>query len=182
MVNQHPEQQARDSIDEQLRASGWAVQSKETINLQIGAGQAIKEYPTAVGPADYVLFVQGKPIGVIEAKREERGLNLISVEEQTQGYANARLKWGNSKAHLPFLYQSTGVITRFTDARDPKPRSREVFSFHRPETLQEHLEQGLSFEPVCWPCHPLILRTCGPVRNGPSTTWRPHSNGINPRH
>ncbi len=51
-------------------------------------------------------------------------------------YAKARLKWSN-KESLPFLYENTGIITRFTDGRDPKPRSREVFSFHRPETLKQ---------------------------------------------
>ena len=66
------------------------------------------------------------------------------MEDQTAGYAAAKLKWINSKDPLPFLYESTGVITRFTDGRDPKPRSREVFTFHRPETLKEWLAQGSS--------------------------------------
>ena len=51
------------------------------------------------------------------------------------------MKWVNNQTPLPFVYESTGVITRFTDGRDPKPRSREVFSFHRPETLAEWLSQ-----------------------------------------
>lgn len=142
--NQNPEQKARDQIDALLRQSGWVVQSNKKINLSVGLGQAVREYPTDTGPADYVLFVDKKAVGVIEAKREDVAQNITAVEQQTEGYASAKLKWVNNKEPLPFLYESTGVITRFTDSRDPKPRSREVFSFHRPETLKEWLSQAKS--------------------------------------
>lgn len=82
------------------------------------------------------MFVDKKAVGVIEAKREEEGQRLTAHETQTEGYAAARLKWVNNKEPLPFLYESTGVVTRLTDSRDPKKRSREVFNFHRPETLK----------------------------------------------
>ena len=124
MVNQNAEQIARDKIDEMLKLAGWTVQDKTKINLNDGIGQAIREYQTDVGPADYVLFVDKKAVGVIEAKREEAGEKITAVEDQTEGYANAKLKWVNNSEPLPFLYESTGVITRFTDGRDPKPRSR----------------------------------------------------------
>lgn len=68
--NQNPEQLARDAIDAQLHASGWAIQAKDEINFHKGDGQAIREYHTDSGPADYVLFVDSKPVGVIEAKKE----------------------------------------------------------------------------------------------------------------
>ena len=137
MVNQNAEQIARDNIDEMLRAAGWAVQNKGKLNFSEGIGQAIREYQTDVGPADYVLFVDKKAVGVIEAKREEAGEKITTVETQTEGYANAKLKWVNNSEPLPFLYESTGIITRFTDGRDPKPRSREVFNFHRPYSHKE---------------------------------------------
>lgn len=70
-ANQNPEQQARDRIDAQLRAAGWAVQKK--IDFSAGAGQAVREWHTDAGPADYVLFVDRKAVGVIEAKRPEEG-------------------------------------------------------------------------------------------------------------
>ncbi len=73
MVNQNAEQIARDNIDEMLRAAGWAVQDKGKLNFSEGIGQAIREYQTDVGPADYVLFVDKRAVGVIEAKREEAG-------------------------------------------------------------------------------------------------------------
>lgn len=72
-MNQNPEQLARDKIDEQLLASGWIIQNKNQINLNAGVGVAVREYQTDVGPADYILFADKKPVGVIEAKRKEEG-------------------------------------------------------------------------------------------------------------
>ena len=139
-----PEQLARQQIDAQLIASGWIVQDKKSLNFNAGPGIAVREYQTDVGPADYVLFVDKKAVGVIEAKKQEVGQNITVVEDQTAGYANAKLKWIKNHQPLPVLYESTGTITRFTDTRDPKPRSREVFSFHRPETVRAWLEAGTS--------------------------------------
>ena len=140
--NQNPEQKARDNIDALLQQAGWVVQSAKKIDLNAGLGIAVREYQTDVGPADYALFVDKKALGIVEAKKEDLAHKITEVEEQTGGYAAARLKWVNNKEPLPFLYESTGIITRFTDGRDPKPRSREVFNFHRPETLKEWLTQS----------------------------------------
>ncbi|MEO0375761.1 MAG: DEAD/DEAH box helicase family protein [Cyanobacteria bacterium P01_A01_bin.17] len=142
-ANQNPEQQARDRIDVLLRDAGWVVQSKKQFDLGAGLGVAIREYQTDAGPADYVLFVDRQPVGVIEAKREEAGHRLTVVEEQSAEYADSKLKYLNNQP-LPFVYESTGVLTRFTDRRDPKPRSRPVFSFHTPETFQAWLKQDQS--------------------------------------
>jgi type I restriction enzyme R subunit len=159
--NQNPEQIARDAIDAQLRAAGWVIQSKDAINFHAGEGQAVREYTTDTGPADYVLFVDGQPVGVIEAKKETLGQNITVVEDQTADYSAAKLKWVQSTGvPLPFLYEATGVLTRFTDQRDPKPRSREVFSFHRPETLRE------------WLADPLPAR---PAPSAPASTTSPRS-------
>ncbi|MBR9777717.1 MAG: restriction endonuclease subunit R, partial [Cytophagales bacterium] len=134
--NQNPEQIARDLIDSQLHQAGWLVQSKSEVNLSASKGVAIREYQTSSGPADYVLFVDRKPVGVIEAKREEEGERLTVVEDQSYEYASSKLKYLNH-GNLPFVYESTGLLTRFTDYRDPKARSRPVFHFHKPETLAE---------------------------------------------
>ena len=168
--NQNPEQKARDTIDALLTQAGWVVQSAKKIDLNDGTGQAVREYQTDVGPADYVLFVNKKAVGVIEAKKEDLAHKITEVEMQTASYAAAKLKWINYKKPLPFLYQSTGIITRFTDGRDPKPRSREVFSFHRPETLKEWLSQDASLRerlyhipplnPNHLPARELHLRDC----------------------
>lgn len=142
-MNQNPEQIARDNIDKQLTACGWVIQSIKQINLNAGIGVAVKEYLTDVGPADYVLFVDGKPCGVIEAKREEEGHRMTVHEGQGEDYANAKLKHLKNEP-LPFVYISTGEVTRFTDFTDPKPRAREVFSFHRPETLRDWVKRDKS--------------------------------------
>lgn len=141
MPNRTPEQKAREKIDLMLTQAGWVVQSKREVNLSAGKGVAIREYQTDIGPADYVLFVDRIPVGVIEAKREEVGESITEVEPQSSGYAQATLKYNLNAEPLPFVYESTGVLTRFTDYRDPHPRSREVFHFHRPETLAEWFGQ-----------------------------------------
>ena len=143
MTNQNPEQQARDHIDSQLLSCGWVIQDKRSLNLSAAVGVAVKEYFTDIGPADYVLFVNRIPVGIIEAKRVEEGGRLSAHESQVEEYSQAKLKFINSEP-LPFLYLSTGQITRFTDTRDPKPRYREVFTFHRPETLAKWLRKGSS--------------------------------------
>ena len=140
-ANQTPEQASRDIIDKMLSQAGWLVQDKKKIDFNAGFGIAIREYQTDVGPSDYVLFIDKNPVGVIEAKPEAWGQKITTVEDQASGYAAAKLKWLNNKGPLPFIYESTGVVTRFTDARDPKPRSREIFNFHRPETLAEWVTQ-----------------------------------------
>ena len=112
------------------------MQKKDRINLAANDGVAVREYQTDVGPADYVLFVDKKPVGVIEAKGEGHGFQLTQVEEQSSEYAKAKLKHLNNDP-LPFVYESTGELTRFTDYRDEKPRSRPIFSFHRPEKFRE---------------------------------------------
>lgn len=141
MINQNPEQIARDHIDKQLLACGWVIQAKKKINLTAGLGVAVREYPTDIGPADYVLFVDKKAVGIIEAKREEEGSRLSTVEDQSFQYAQAKLRLLNNDP-LPFVYESTGEVTRFTDYRDPKPRSRNVFTFHRPETFLQWIKDA----------------------------------------
>ena len=139
-----PENQARQIIDQKLADSGWIVQDVKKLNLSAGLGVAVREYPTDSGPADYILFIDRKPVGVIEAKAE--GAILTPVEEQSGRYATSKLKWvaapGQAdKQSLRFTYESTGTETQFTDQSDPAPRSREVFSFHRPETLRDWTKQ-----------------------------------------
>ena len=162
-VNQNPEQIARDRIDDRLRAAGWHVQDKNAIDFNAGLGIAVREYQTDIGPADYVLFADRRPVGVVEAKPDSWGARLTTVELQSEGYANASLKWVSSTEPLPFLYESTGQVTRFTNGRDPNPRSREVFTFHRPETFKDwmlaprSLRSGIAALP---PLDPAGLRDC----------------------
>ena len=162
MPNQNPEQIARDHIDRQLIECGWIIQDKKKIDLTAGPGVIVTEYQTEIGPADYVLFVDGKPVGVIEAKKEEEGVRLTVHENQSKDYADSKLKYLNNDP-LPFVYESTGTLTRFTDYRDPKPRSRPAFTFHRPETFREWLKQGNTLRRRVLDVPPLLttgLRDC----------------------
>jgi len=132
-----PEFLARQQIDLLLSASGWIIQDRLGMNLYAARGVAIREFPLETGFADYLLFVDRKAVGVVEAKKV--GTTLSGVAEQAGSYAAGLPQnvphVGMDK--LPFVYESTGVETFFRDERDPEPRSRQVFSFHRPETLAE---------------------------------------------
>jgi len=141
--NQNPEQIARDKIDQMLIDAGWVVQSKKDIDLGANRGVALRENQADTKFADYILYVDRKPCGVIEAKREEEGQRLTVAEDQAAEYAKAKLKYLDNDP-LPFVFESTGIITRFRDTRDPKPRGRTVFSFYRPETLAKWLKKDKS--------------------------------------
>src|SRR5450759_5204806 len=96
-TTQTPEQLARDPIDRSLEQAGWVVQSNKKIDFSAGRGIAVKEYQTDIGPADYALFVDKKAVGVIEAKPNDWGHKITTVEDQSSGYAAAKLKWVNNK-------------------------------------------------------------------------------------
>lgn len=137
-----PEEKARKIIDEKLEQSGWIIQDLAMVNPMASLGVAVREYPTSTGPVDYALFVEGKPVGVVEAKKDDAGENITVVEGQSGRYANSKFKYVNVDYHIRFAYEATGELTRFTDYDDLKYRSRKVFSFHRPETLKKLLEQS----------------------------------------
>ena len=130
-----PEERARQLIDARLEKSGWIIQDFRSVNPVASLGVAVREYPTDTGPVDYALFVEGKPVGVIEAKKDELGENITAVEGQSERYANSTFKYIKNDHKIRFAYEATGQLTRFTDYNDIKYRSRRVFSFHRPETL-----------------------------------------------
>ena len=129
-----PEELARIEIDRQLIACGWIVQDHKAMNIMAGSGVAVREFPLKTGFADYLLYVEGKVAGVIEAKPE--GYPLTGVEVQSSKYT---LGLPDSIPHyrkpLSFAYESTGAVTQFTNSLEPDFRSREVFTFHRPDEL-----------------------------------------------
>src|SRR5229473_401923 len=132
------EDRARQTIDRLLTDAGWTIQSRDETNINAARGVAIRQFPLkpGYGEADYLLYVDAVPAGVVEAKKE--GETLTSHEIQTEKYSVGlpdQLK--PYRKPLPFCYQSTGVETRFTNLMEPDARSRPVFSFHRPETLAE---------------------------------------------
>ena len=136
-MSQTPEQKARRDIDANLEAAGWIVQDRDALDLAAGRGVSVREFPmrSGFGSADYLLYLDRKAAGAIEAKAAG---TLTGVEEQTAKYAVGLPK--DLPAHrrpLPFLFESNGAVTYFTNGLDPSPRSRELFNFPRPETLAE---------------------------------------------
>ncbi|MBE6814772.1 MAG: DEAD/DEAH box helicase [Ruminococcaceae bacterium] len=137
-----PEQKAREAIDSKLIQSGWIIQDVKSLDLSASLGVAVREFPTSTGPVDYALFVDGVPVGVVEAKKSEVGENITIVENQSARYANSTFKWIKNDYKIRFAYEATDKLTRFTDYADEKYRSRSVFSFHRPESLQSLLNKS----------------------------------------
>lgn len=137
-----PETQARLGIDEQLKLAGWKVQTWPKANLGEGLGVVVREYPTDTGPADYLLFVNRKAVGVIEAKKDETILSQI--EDQTLRYATSKIKFRQDEEPLFFLFEATSQVIHLSDLRDPAPRAREIFHFFKPETFQDWQKQTSS--------------------------------------
>src|SRR4029078_8689464 len=158
----HPEDVSRGKIDVKLTASGWLIQNRKDMNLSASDGVAVREFSTKAGPVDYALFVDKKFCGVVEAKPD--GTTLSGFSDQAQGYLSG------APDHLPgeaeerrFEYVSTGEETLFRDLSDPEPRSRRVFTFHRPETLRRWLAEPQTLRARLRQLAPLAsegLRTC----------------------
>lgn len=130
-----PEQLARVQIDRKLIQAGWVIQDFQQLNPIASLGVAVREFPTSSGPVDYALFVDGKPVGVLEAKSDDKGEGLTEVEGQSDRYAKSHFLHCNTVYQIRFAYEATGILTRFTDYADQYCSSRKVSSFHRPETL-----------------------------------------------
>ncbi|MDE9365687.1 type I restriction-modification enzyme R subunit C-terminal domain-containing protein [Luteipulveratus sp. YIM 133132] len=134
------EQRARVLIDQQLTDAGWSVQDKKTLNLFAAQGVACREVvmKSGHGRADYLLYVDQKAVGVIEAKPQ--GQTLSGVEWQSAMYADGlpaevRLKALTVDGRLPFVFEASGSETHMTNGYDPEPRARRLFNVPRPETL-----------------------------------------------
>ncbi len=135
-----PEARARARIDDALADAGWTLQDRDDMNLAAASAIAVREFKLDRGHGfvDYMLFLDGHPIGVCEAK--PAGAALIGVEHQVKKYVEG-IPPALAAPHkpLPFAYLSTGEETLFINHFDPHPRTRPVFSFHRPDTLREWL-------------------------------------------
>src|SRR5699024_8132661 len=131
-------------IDRQLSDAGWVVQSKASQNLFAGQGVAVREVVMSAGHgrADYLLYVDQKAVGVIEAKPE--GTTLSGVQWQSAMYAeglppDVRLKMQTVDGRLPFVFEASGSETYFTNGFDPDPRARRIFNVPQPSTLARFL-------------------------------------------
>jgi type I restriction enzyme R subunit len=138
------EARARQIIDVQLQRAGWVVQDRSEIDLYAAKGVAIREVHMGEGRADYLLYLDQKIVGVIEAKPD--GTTLAEVHHQAMGYAKnltaaQRLNATLVKGVLPFVYEASSTELYFSNHFDPEPRSRRLFNFQKPETLASIISQ-----------------------------------------
>ncbi|MFE1150047.1 DEAD/DEAH box helicase family protein [Streptomyces albidoflavus] len=158
------EVQARVRIDEMLTQAGWTVQNYGDLNPLASQGVAVREFTLATGRADYVLYVDGMIVGVIEAKRE--GTALAGALAQNERYAGGVLKehsmavWREQEP-FAFRYATTGAETFFLNRLDPHARSRQVFAFHRPESFAAWMKRATEHPDT--PTFRAALRTALPV-------------------
>jgi type I restriction enzyme R subunit len=144
------EAKVRERLDTMLEQAGWSVQDDNaaTLNLRARSGVAVREKVTGKGRADYLLYVfyddSPQLVGVVEAKRE--GEDVVAAQSQADRYATnltAAQKMASwRRDELPFRYSSDAYRTLFRNTLDPDSRERRVFSFHKPETIQEWMRQA----------------------------------------
>jgi type I restriction enzyme R subunit len=131
----------RKEIDKALAHSGWSPIVRYEPG-RIYQHAAVTEFQTSSGPADYVLFHDGRPVAAVEAKRE--GLAPQNVVGQAERYARdmeeSPFEFG--KYHIPFVYSTNGHVFWFRDLRRDDSESRQVSGFHTPSALEEMLDRG----------------------------------------
>ena len=134
------ELRARRQIDEQLIRAGWVVVDRKDLDIVGHQGVAVREVPLHkdAGRVDYLLYLDGRAVGVIEAK--PNGFTLTGVEWQSRRYAKGLDERQKRNAllvadELPFIFEASGTETHFTNLYDPEPRARYIFNFPKPETL-----------------------------------------------
>ena len=154
-ANLNPEEQARVLIDAQLVAAGWVVQDREAIDLVNHVGVAVREVIMEkwAGRADYVLYLDRKMVGVIEAKPQ--GTTLMAVQWQSHRYSKGLTETQSKSAvlvegELPFIYEASGSETNFTNVYDPEPRARRIFNFQKPETLARIIRESENQKHATW--------------------------------
>lgn len=134
----------RSRVDPLIGAAGWRVERfHPDRSLADCANEAIKEYPTEAGPADYALISQGRVAGVVEAKKVSLGPQnaLTQAERYSRGAVGNPFDFDGY--HVPFLYSTNGEIIWFHDVRHPMHRSRRVARFHTPSALEELLGRDI---------------------------------------
>ncbi len=135
-------------IDPKLKASHWRIAPYEEAKpLSWFADTGIEEFPTSNGPADYGLCVDGRLLGIVEAKKLTLGPQnvLTQAERYSRGATGNPFNFDGFR--VPFLYSTNGEVIWFRDARHPLNRSRKVARFHTPNALREMF--GHDFQRAC---------------------------------
>lgn len=130
-------------IDPKLDALGWRLVNGA---VPLKGGFRTEEYPTRNGPADYALWLDGRVVGLIEAKKVTVGPQgvLTQAERYARGIEKSAFNFDGLR--VPFLYSTNGEVVWFHDVRNPLNRSREVASIHTPDALREFLQRDAEAE------------------------------------
>ena len=135
-------------IDTRLRALGWQIVPFDASTpLSAWTKHAVEEFPTATGPADYALCVNGRILGIVEAKKLSLGPQnvLVQAERYSRGVAANPLSFGEFR--VPFLYSTNGEVIWFHDIRHSLNLSRKIADLPTPAALEEMLEH--QFDAAC---------------------------------
>ncbi len=138
-------------VDKRLKDAGWTIVLEKELDAQKPLTAynhcAIEEYPTESGPADYALCVDGRILGVVEAKKLTLGPQnvLIQSERYSRGVKGSSFDFDGFR--VPFLYSTNGEVIWYHDIRYKLNRSRPVAGFHTPDALREFMQRD--FEASC---------------------------------
>lgn len=138
-------QTRRDRINAKLKAlnPAWTIiKYKTDLDTSTLHCYAVEEYPTANGPADYALFVKGKLLGIIEAKKVGVGPQNVlgQAKRYSKGVFSGADNWNGYR--VPFLYSSNGEVIWHIDVRNEKNISRKISNFHTSDALNEFLHKN----------------------------------------
>ncbi|MBE7465519.1 MAG: DEAD/DEAH box helicase family protein [Planctomycetes bacterium] len=151
MPGEPSERQIRkEKVDPRLRDAGWTVATRTAAQpLSAFANHAMEEFPTEEGPADYALAVNGRLLGVLEAKKASAGSQAVlgQAERYARGVQESAFEFDGYR--VPFLYSSNGTKIWFRDVRHPLNLSREIARFHTPAALEELLARDEA-APLAW--------------------------------
>lgn len=151
----HPpseQQTRRRRIDPMLASAGWCVVSLAEGTRRGFVGHlAVEEYPTDNGPADYALFIDGRVVGVVEAKRLDVGPQEVLRQAERYARGISSTSWDFDGMRVPFLYSSNGELIWHRDTRSHHSRSHTVARFHTPAALEERLlrDDDVALQQLC---------------------------------
>ena len=160
-----PEQKARVKIDQMLKDSGWTVVPRDDFTPDAVNAQAVEENLMKGNlEADYIFYLDGKAIAVLEAKREENKLGL-EVAEQAQNYGNILPDWVQAwKTPLPFIFLCNGDLLLFKDMREAKPSYKVIKKMFTPKEIVnlagDDIKSQFAKLPALPPVGPKGLREC----------------------
>ena len=136
-----PEEKARVKIDKQLRNAGWDIVARD--EYVPNSTSAIKE-ALMVGntESDYLLFIDGKAIAVVEAKREDNPLG-DEVKAQAEGYATTPQSWYGLwfQKLIPLVYLANGNKIYFKNMLKPDSDYEELQQMHTPKKMLQIIGQ-----------------------------------------